>query len=122
MAISRGREYEADREGAELSGDPQALASALQKIEAYAKGGYRNRDAERHPATAHMFIINPLSGQGMDNLFSTHPSTDNRIAALQKVAAAMRDGFAPAPPRTRFLGGAATSPWGHGRPRRGPWG
>src|SRR5690606_25563043 len=74
FAISRGREYEADRGGAEISGDPLALASALQKIEAYARGGYVNPDAERNPATAHMFIINPLSGRGADNLFSTHPA------------------------------------------------
>jgi heat shock protein HtpX len=82
MAISRGREYEADREGAEISGDPQALASALQKIEAYAKGGYHNPDAERNPATAHMFIINPLAGGRGDHLFSTHPATSNRVQAL----------------------------------------
>ncbi|MDZ4370827.1 MAG: zinc metalloprotease HtpX [Phenylobacterium sp.] len=86
MAISRAREYEADREGAEISGDPQALASALQKIEAYAKGGYHNPDAERNPATAHMFIINPLAGGGTDNLFSTHPATQNRVRALQEMA------------------------------------
>jgi heat shock protein HtpX len=85
MAISRGREYEADRGGAEISGDPEALASALRKIEAYAKGGYVNPDAERHPATAHMFIINPLSGHGTDNLFSTHPATENRVAQLLKL-------------------------------------
>jgi len=82
MAISRGREYEADREGAEIAGDPQALASALQKIEAYAKGGYFNPDAERNPATAHMFIINPLAGGKGDSLFSTHPATHNRVQAL----------------------------------------
>jgi heat shock protein HtpX len=86
MAISRGREYEADHGGAEISGDPGALASALAKIEAYAKGGYRNVDAERHPATAHMFIINPLAGGRGDSLFSTHPSTENRIAALDALA------------------------------------
>ena len=85
MAISRGREYEADRGGAEISGDPEALASALRKIEAYAKGGYMNPNAERHPATAHMFIINPLSGHGTDNLFSTHPATENRVAALLRL-------------------------------------
>ena len=83
MAISRGREYEADREGAALSGDPQALASALQKIDAYARGGYFNPDAERNPATAHMFIINPLAGRGTDHLFSTHPSTENRVRLIQ---------------------------------------
>ncbi len=82
MAISRGREYEADAGGAEISGDPQALASALQKIDAYARGGRVNINAERNPATAHMFIINPLNGHGADNLFSTHPSTSNRVAAL----------------------------------------
>jgi heat shock protein HtpX len=82
MAISRGREYEADREGAELSGDPQALASALRKMDAYARGGVVNPDAERNPATAHMFIINPLTGGRRDNLFSTHPSTENRVQAL----------------------------------------
>ncbi|WP_421937181.1 zinc metalloprotease HtpX [Phenylobacterium sp.] len=85
MAISRGREYEADREGAEMAGDPQALASALQKIDAYARGGYFNADAERNPATAHMFIINPLAGSGTDNLFSTHPATENRVRALLKM-------------------------------------
>jgi heat shock protein HtpX len=84
MAISRGREYEADRGGAEISGDPEALASALSKIEAYAHG-VRNPDAEANPATSHMFIINPLSGEGMDNLFSTHPSTANRVAALMEM-------------------------------------
>jgi heat shock protein HtpX len=86
MAISRGREYEADRGGAEISGDPEALASALRKIEAYAKGGYVNPDAERHPATAHMFIINPLAGRRGDSLFSTHPATANRIQALMALA------------------------------------
>ncbi|MES2343045.1 MAG: zinc metalloprotease HtpX [Pseudomonadota bacterium] len=86
MAISRHREYGADAGGAEISGDPQALASALQKIDAYARGGMINHQAERNPATSHMFIINPLSGQGADNLFSTHPATQNRVAALMKLA------------------------------------
>lgn len=86
MAISRTREYEADRRGAEICGKPLALASALRKIENYARG-IPNADAEQNPATAHMFIINPLSGQNMDNLFSTHPDTANRIAALEKMAA-----------------------------------
>lgn len=90
MAISRGREYEADRTGAEISGDPQALASALQKIEAYAKGGYFNPDAERNPATAHMFIINPLAGGKGDSLFSTHPATHNRVEALMSMAGQAR--------------------------------
>ncbi|WP_091736840.1 zinc metalloprotease HtpX [Phenylobacterium immobile] len=95
MAISRGREYEADRGGAEISGDPSALADALQKIEAYARGTPMH-DAERHPAASHMFIINPLSGRGADNLFATHPATANRVAALLK------------------MGGGADRP-------RGPW-
>lgn len=110
MAISRGREYEADREGAEMAGDPQALASALQKIDAYARGGYFNPDAERNPATAHMFIINPLAGGGADNLFSTHPSTENRVRALLQ----LRSGHAIAP-------GAAAVPRMPTR-RISPWG
>ncbi|WP_309644047.1 zinc metalloprotease HtpX [Phenylobacterium sp.] len=84
MAISRGREYEADRHGAEISGDPQALASALQKIDAYARG-IVNLTAERNPATGQMFIINPLAGRGADNLFSTHPATANRVKALMSL-------------------------------------
>jgi len=81
MAISRTREYEADRVGAEIAGDPTALARALEKIERYAHDRL-NLDAERNPATAHLFIINPLAGHGADNLFSTHPATANRIARL----------------------------------------
>jgi heat shock protein HtpX len=84
MAISRGREYEADRVGASIADDPAALASALQKIDHYARSGAVNMAAERNPATAHMFIINPLAGRGADNLFSTHPSTANRVAALEQ--------------------------------------
>jgi heat shock protein HtpX len=84
MAISRHREYEADESGAEISGDPAALASALEKIDAYARSGRVNFQAERNPATAHMFIINPLLGRGADNLFSTHPSTQNRVEALAR--------------------------------------
>ncbi len=92
MAISRTREYSADRRGAEICGQPLWLASALDKI---AKSAERihNPDAERNPATAHMFIINPLSGERMDNLFSTHPATENRIRALQAMA---QEGFEPA--------------------------
>ena len=88
MAVSRTREYEADKGGAEISNDPLALASALEKI-AMASGRQINEAAERNPAMAHMYIINPLSGQRMDNLFSTHPDTGNRIAALRKLAAEM---------------------------------
>ena len=81
MAISRTREYAADRRAAEICGKPEWLASALRKIEHSAKR-IVNVDAEQSPATAHMFIINPLSGQRADNLFSTHPKTENRIQAL----------------------------------------
>ncbi|WDR04433.1 zinc metalloprotease HtpX [Devosia rhodophyticola] len=89
MAVSRTREYEADKAGAEISGDPLALASALRKIAGLA-GRQVNVAAERNPAMAHMYIINPLSGQRMDNLFSTHPDTANRIEALTNLASAMQ--------------------------------
>ncbi|NIJ43349.1 heat shock protein HtpX [Parvibaculum indicum] len=85
MAISRTREYSADQAGAEISGHPMWLASALEKIENYAHRS-RNDYAEANPATAHMFIINPLSGEGRDSLFSTHPATANRVTALKKLA------------------------------------
>ena len=81
MAISRAREFEADRGGAEISGDPQALASALQKIHRYAQG-MPLEAAERHPETAQMMIMNPLSAGGLRGLFSTHPSTEERVARL----------------------------------------
>lgn len=83
MAISRTREYAADNLGARISGRPDALASALVKISSVAEA-VPNDTAESHPATAPLFIINPLSGRGMDNLFSTHPSTENRVAALDR--------------------------------------
>ena len=102
-AISRAREYEADRIGAQIMGKPMALASALEKIERSARRTL-NPAAERNPATAHMFIINPLNGQRMDNLFSTHPDTANRIAKLREMAGAA------APVRS--------GPWAP----RGPWG
>ncbi|MBI3145551.1 MAG: zinc metalloprotease HtpX [Pseudogulbenkiania sp.] len=85
MAISRAREFEADRGGAEISGDPLALASALRKIEYYAQG-LPMYAAEAHPETAQMMIINPLSGGGMDSLFRTHPHTEERIALLNEMA------------------------------------
>jgi len=88
MAVSRTREYEADKDGAAISGDPLALASALDKIASLA-GRQVNVAAERNPAMAHMYIVNPLNGARMDNLFSTHPDTGNRIAALQRLAAEM---------------------------------
>jgi heat shock protein HtpX len=117
MAISRTREYAADDLGARICGNPMWLASALGRIE-NAAHQVPNYDAERNPATAHMFIINPLTGQGMDNLFATHPSTENRIAALQQLAMEIggQGGLA--------LGGRGSpppGPWGGGA-RRGPWG
>jgi len=89
MAISRAREFEADRGGAEISGDPQALASALQKIHRVAQG-VPLETTERHPETAQMMIMNPLSGRGMAGLFSTHPSTEERVERLLEMA---RTGF-----------------------------
>jgi heat shock protein HtpX len=86
LAISRAREYEADRGGAELSGDPRALADALAKIDRYAKG-LPLETAETHPATAQMMIINPLSGGGLSGMFSTHPPTEERIRRLLAMAA-----------------------------------
>lgn len=85
MAISRAREFEADRGGAEISGDPRALADALAKIDAYARG-IPMATAEAHPETAQMMIMNPLSGGGVRSLFSTHPSTEERIARLRAMA------------------------------------
>ena len=109
MAISRTREYAADNLGAHISGRPDALASALVKISRIAEE-VPNDTAETHPTTAPLFIVNPLSGRGMDNLFSTHPSTENRIAALEELSREMSlggfDGAAPA--RDKKLQG----PWG----------
>ena len=116
MAISRTREYGADRVGAEIAGDPQSLASALAKMERYARGEL-NVSAERNPATAHMFIINPLNGKGADNLFSTHPSTANRIKALNEMGGGAAPAFFAGPEAPR--GGAFVPLTGE---RRGPWG
>jgi heat shock protein HtpX len=116
MAISRAREYEADRLGAEIGGEPEALARALEKIEAYARQRV-NVDAERNPAMAHLFIINPLSGRGADNLFSTHPNTRNRIAQLSEIA--RRFGH----PTMSAQDALNTGPWGARSERpKGPWG
>lgn len=100
MAISRSREYEADRVGAAICGQPLWLASALERIHTVASQ-VPNPAAERNPATAHLFIINPLFGRPMDNLFSTHPNVANRVARLREMAGV-----------------------GTGEParRRGPWG
>jgi heat shock protein HtpX len=117
MAISRSREYEADRAGAEICGQPMALAGALRKLEYYAHQRVNQR-AEANPATAHMFIINPLSGARMDNLFSTHPRTDNRVAALEQLAASMG-----ALPGRGAWGAGSVPPIAKPPPaRRGPWG
>ncbi len=87
MAISRSREFEADRVGAEISRDPKALASALEKIHHYAHQ-IANPTAEAHPETGQMMIINPLSGVSFDSLFSTHPKTAERVARLMAMASA----------------------------------
>lgn len=137
MAVSRTREYEADKDGAEISGDPLALASALGKISQLARRSV-NIGAERNPAQAHMYIFNPLNGQRMDNLFSTHPNVHNRIAALQKQASEMQvddTGRRPAPrfgqpqpsvaPRENGGGWRVPSTGGteaDNATRRGPWG
>ena len=86
MSISRAREYEADRGGAEISGDPLALAAALEKIHAIASG-VPLRAAEAHPETAQMMIMNPLRGGGLAGLFSTHPATEERVRRLRQMAA-----------------------------------
>jgi heat shock protein HtpX len=115
MAVSRTREYAADRRGAEISGQPAWLASALAKI-SRAAHHVENRDAERNPATAHLFIVNPLSGARMDNLFSTHPNTENRIAALRAMEGEMGG---------RSSGGSVPRTGGAGpvtADQRGPWG
>ncbi|WP_342640647.1 zinc metalloprotease HtpX [Rhodoligotrophos ferricapiens] len=125
LAISRTREYAADRAGAEICGQPMWLASALAKISSAAHR-IPNMEAETHPATAHIFIINPLSGARMDNLFSTHPNTENRIAALRELAAQMggRTSSFTAEPATPepATGSWSTGPWGSGGRRQGPWG
>jgi heat shock protein HtpX len=122
MAISRTREYSADNIGAHIAGGTDGLSSALVKI-SNAAHHVENDTAEQNPATAHLFIINPLSGHRMDNLFSTHPSTENRIAALNELAREMggigstRDGYTPRP---------ADGPWGNVGGNvggsSGPWG
>ena len=104
MAISRGREYEADKLGAEICGRPDWLASALAKI---SNGAARipNETAERHPETGQLMIINPLAGGGRDQLFSTHPDTQNRIDRLMDMAGG---GFQPQPANETH----ARGPWG----------
>ncbi len=133
MAISRTREYEADRDGAEISGDPLALASALEKISHLARN-FENRWARRTPGLAHMYIVNPLAGDRMDNLFATHPNVHNRIAALQQMAAEMPRNTPPRAPARGVRGVAADAGGNAGwrvpttrrqdrdAPPKGPWG
>lgn len=102
LAISRGREYEADRGGAGISGNPLPLASALEKLE-QARLQIGNEEAERNPATAHLFIVNPLRGGGVGSLFSTHPPIVERIARLRAMVA--QAGTSPIPP-------SGHGPWG----------
>jgi heat shock protein HtpX len=122
MAISRTREYAADAAAAEMTGDPQGLATALLRLEDY-KHGRVNEAAEANPASAHLFIINPLSGLRMDGLFSTHPATANRVAALQEIASRM----GPTDPGPRIPGpgprvaSRQPGPWSQGAGRN-PWG
>ncbi|MCZ0962135.1 zinc metalloprotease HtpX [Paracoccus benzoatiresistens] len=111
MAISRAREYEADATGAQICGQPQALASALAKISQMA-GRTLNIPAEKNPAAAAMFIVNPLNGLRMDRLFATHPATEERIARLMALNGGR--GFAPERP--------SPIPRSGGRPDDGPWG
>ncbi|MDJ0949898.1 MAG: zinc metalloprotease HtpX [Alphaproteobacteria bacterium] len=112
MAISRAREYEADRIGAEICGQPQWLASALAKIDQAAQA-IDNPAAEDNPATAHMFIINPLHAHKVDNLFSTHPNTGNRIARLRAMAADRPESTGPWAADAKPSGSErAGGPWG----------
>ena len=111
MAISRSREYEADRAGAEISGHPLWLASALQRLHEGTQA-IPNATAQANPATAHMYIDNPLSGGGMSSLFSTHPPMEERIARLQAMA-----GASPMAAPTSVRHGGSVPPTS-----RGPWG
>jgi heat shock protein HtpX len=113
MAVSRSREYEADKLGAQISRNPMWLASALEQMSILTTQ-IPNMAAERNPASAHMFIINPLSGARMDNLFSTHPNTQNRIARLKEMA----HDFTEPPRATARPAGSVPSTGG----TRGPWG
>jgi heat shock protein HtpX len=123
MAISRTREYGADNEGARICGNPLWLASALERLE-QAAHAIPYPQAERNAATAHLFIVNPLHGGGMDNLFSTHPSMDNRIALLRAQAAEMGmtwNARQAAQPNPAAQANPAAGPWGGGG-SKGPWG
>ncbi|MDB5641665.1 MAG: Peptidase family [Hyphomicrobiales bacterium] len=126
MAVSRSREYVADESGARICGNPRWLARALAKISRGAEA-IPNERAEANPAMAHLFIVNPLSGRGMDNLFSTHPNVENRIAALEELAQRMNiapgtsESAAWSPFRDDFAQQSypAGSAWGRARPHDG---
>ncbi|MEO1293460.1 MAG: M48 family metalloprotease, partial [Pseudomonadota bacterium] len=125
MAISRTREYSADRLGAAICQNPLWLADALEKI---AGGAQRNEimSVERNPATAHLFIVNPLSGRRMDNLFTTHPNVENRLDALYRMAGVERGSGSRS--RARGAPNRRPDPWGEARDpsdrrsRENPWG
>ncbi|MEQ1716875.1 MAG: zinc metalloprotease HtpX [Hyphomicrobium sp.] len=126
MAISRSREYQADRMGAMISGNPLWLASALKKISVLARK-VPNASAEAYPAAAHVFIVNPLSGRGIDSFFSTHPNPENRIAELEALAREMGvSGLGPVStgPVTAPAPGEQDDVWIAGRrynQPKGPW-
>lgn len=123
MAISRSREYQADRMGALICRNPRWLASALEKIHAAAQR-IPNWQAEEAPATAHIFIVNPLTGHGVDNLFSTHPNVENRIRALEDLAVEMGEAFRGQGARygqSMSSDRRSSSPWSSQK-MRGPWG
>lgn len=128
MAISRSREYQADRMGALICGNPRWLASALVKIQRAAQR-IPNEEAEAVPAAAHLFIINPLTGRGVDNMFSTHPNTENRIAELEALAIELGQNIETSlgvPGQRRSIE-TSNSPWSQpdrdaDGAARGPWG
>jgi len=126
LAISRTREYAADRLGAEICGQPLWLARALQRIEALAEQRVMPT-AEHHPATAHLFIVNPLRMGGVDNLFRTHPPTESRVAALVELARTMGPGGFQVQPRrvapaARRRGSVPETGTGRGSVwQRNPW-
>ena len=120
MAISRAREYEADKAGAEILGDPEPLARALAKISGQAEL-MPDQHTEENQSMAHMFIVNPLAGQKGDNLFSTHPATQNRIEALMQLKGQISGVYSSASPDVNTV----TSPWAAAREqgrKKGPWG
>lgn len=116
MAISRTREFAADRMGAEISGNPLALASALANLQKTA-AHITNPEAEKNPSTAHLFIVNPLRGSQMARLFSTHPRMEDRIARLHELAGSGRHH----PSAQRGASGIPSAGHDVVRRRKGPW-